>query len=232
MSNKIQISERKLPTIQELYDKPDLAIKFDDLAVFLNQPPPAKWVKTHPYVSGHLYLPIDKVEFMLQRFFKQYRIEITGQGTAFNGVWVTVRVHYFHPISETWEYHDGIGAMQLQTKKGTSPADLSNINQGALSMAFPIAKTLAVKDATDHFGAVFGAHLNRKDVMPYAPDEKLHDVKAKQERDRLIALIQNSENENELTDLSQYVPEDDEELNEIFTNKQKSFENESDSETV
>jgi hypothetical protein len=68
---------------------------------------------------------------------------------------------------------DGIGAAQLQTKKDTSPADLQNINNGALAMAFPIAKTLAVKDAADHFGSIFGANLNRKDVQPYQADTNL-----------------------------------------------------------
>jgi hypothetical protein len=40
-------------------------------------------------------------------------------------------------------------------------------------MAFPIAKTLAVKDAADHFGSIFGANLNRKDVQSYQADSNL-----------------------------------------------------------
>jgi hypothetical protein len=68
---------------------------------------------------------------------------------------------------------DGIGAAQLQTKQGTSPADLQNINNGALSMAFPIAKTIAVKDAADHIGKLFGADLNRKETLDYKPDSDL-----------------------------------------------------------
>jgi hypothetical protein len=68
---------------------------------------------------------------------------------------------------------DGIGAVQLQTKQGTSPADLQNINNGALSMAYPLAKTLAIKDAADGLGKIFGADLNRKDVLPFTPDEQL-----------------------------------------------------------
>jgi hypothetical protein len=58
----------------------------------------------------------------------------------------------------------------LQTAKGTSPADLNNINNGALSMAFPMAKTIAIKDACDSFGRIFGSDLNRKDIMNYDLD--------------------------------------------------------------
>jgi hypothetical protein len=40
-------------------------------------------------------------------------------------------------------------------------------------MAFPIAKTIAIKDACDMFGSLFGANLNRKDVVEYTTDSKL-----------------------------------------------------------
>ena len=162
-----------LPTLAELTQDVELAFKNDQLNLLLNQPPPIKWVKQHPFIKGYNYLPIDKVEYLLTRIFKTYRIEITGQGTAFNGVWVTVRLHVINPTNGTQMAFDGIGAAQLQTKKDTSPADLQNINTGALSMAFPIAKTLALKDAADHIGAIFGSNLNRKDVIPFKADEEL-----------------------------------------------------------
>ena len=160
-----------LPTIQDLHeDNALVSYKTDQLNLLLNQEPKKEWVKEHPFVKGHKYIPIDKVEFMLRKIFKKYQIEITGQGTSFNGVWVTVRVHYYHPTEDAMMYHDGIGAVQLQTAKGTSPADLANINNGALSMAYPIAKTLAIKDACDHFGKLFGCDLNRKDTMAFKVD--------------------------------------------------------------
>ena len=160
-----------LPTIQDLHeDNAVISYKNDQLNLLLNQEPKKEWVKEHPFVKGHKYIPIDKVEFMLRKIFKKYQIEITGQGTSFNGVWVTVRVHYYHPTEDSMMFHDGIGAVQLQTAKGTSPADLANINNGALSMAYPIAKTLAIKDACDHFGKLFGCDLNRKDTMAFKVD--------------------------------------------------------------
>jgi hypothetical protein len=162
---------KNLPTIGELFsDNLEVAFKNEQLNLLLNQEPKKEWVKQHPFIKGYNYLPIDKVEFMLRKIFKRYRIEITNQGTAFNGVWVTVRVYYLNPSTNELDWHDGIGACQLQTKGGTSPADLININNGALSMAFPIAKTVAIKDACDHFGKIFGSDLNRKDTVPFNMD--------------------------------------------------------------
>jgi hypothetical protein len=178
-----------LPTVKQLFsDKLVEAGKHDDLNMILNQPPPKKWVKEHPMIKKKVrnaqgqsievpfeYLPIDKVEMMLIRIFKHVKIEITGQGTAFNGVWVTVRIHYFHPVMNCMSFHDGIGSVSLQTKKGTSPADLANINHGALAIAFPIAKTEAIKDASHHFGATFGANLNRSDTIAFSSNINVED---------------------------------------------------------
>ena len=165
----------KLPKIQDLYNDKSIARVNDTFVTLLNQPPKPEWVKTHPFIKGYKYLPIERVEYLLKKILKRYRIEITGQGQSFNGVWVTVRLHYLNPISNEWDFHDGIGAVELQTAKGTSPADLANINNGALGMAMPVAKTRAVKDATDHLGKLFGSDLNRKDDIAYSFDVTLID---------------------------------------------------------
>lgn len=173
MSTGLQ-TNNALPTVAEIFaDDIQTAFKHEQLNLLLNQEPKPEWVREHPFIKGYKYLPIDKVEFMLRKIFKRFSIEITGQGTAFNGVWVTVRVHYLNPITGEMQYHDGIGAMQLQTKKDTSPADLLNINNGALSMAFPAAKTVAIKDACDHFGKLFGCDLNRRDTLNFSIDTSI-----------------------------------------------------------
>jgi len=163
--------KEKLPTLAELFnDSIQLAGKQEGLNALLNAEPPKAWIKEHPFIKGHRYLSIDKVEYLLRKIFKHYQIEITGQGTAFNGVWVTVRVHYYNPAIKAMSFVDGIGASQLQTAKGTSPADLINLNNGAISMAFPIAKTLAIKDACQLIGNIFGGNLDRKDTIQFEPD--------------------------------------------------------------
>jgi hypothetical protein len=159
-----------LPKINDIYTDKLSIQKSDVFVTLMNQQPKQEWVKDHPFIRGYKYLTIERIEYLLKTIFKSYKIEITGQGTSFNGVWVTVRIHYLHPVSCDWLFHDGIGASQLQTAKGTSPADLNNINNGALSMAYPVAKTIAIKDAADHFGKLFGSDLNRKDLINYELD--------------------------------------------------------------
>lgn len=185
----------KLPTFKDLTSAVDVYEKEGDLMVLLNKNPPEDWVKTHPFVKGHKYLPIDKVEHLLKNIFREYKIEILREGQSFNGVYVVTRVHYRDVLTGEMKYHDGIGACELQTKKGESVANLNAINSGAISMAFPIAKTLSIKDACDHFGSLFGANLNRKDVIPIEKREK---VKIDHEEERILALINGANNQDEL----------------------------------
>ena len=175
------------PTLAEIFkDDIELAGKSEGLNAILNHAPKDAWIKEHPFIKGHRYLPIDKVEYLLRKIFKYYRIEITGQGTSFNGVWVTVRVHYFNPAVGDMNWQDGIGASQMQTAKGTSPADLSNINHGAISMAFPLAKTLAIKDACQLIGNIFGANLDRQDTIKFNPDETIITQSREEKRKDLL----------------------------------------------
>jgi hypothetical protein len=164
-----------LPKIKDLYSDLQVAQKNDAFTYLMNQAPKKEWVKVHPFISGYKYLPIERIEYLLKSIFKRYRIEIRNQGQSFNGVWVTVRVHYLHPVHNEWDFHDGTGAIELQTKRGTSPADLANINNGAIGMAFPIAETRAIKDACDKFGKLFGSDLNRKEEISYSLDLSLVD---------------------------------------------------------
>jgi hypothetical protein len=182
--------EFKLPTLAEIFkDDLELAGRSEELNAILNHEPKKEWIKSHPFIRGHRYLPIDKVEYLLRKIFKHYRIEITGQGTSFNGVWVTVRVHYFNPALGEMNWQDGIGASQLQTAKGKSAADMININNGAISMAFPLAKTLAIKDACQLIGNIFGANLDRDDTIRFAPDEAI--IKQSREEKRKELLTKN-----------------------------------------
>lgn len=203
----LTLSNRKLPTIQELYLEPSTAVQQDELLVLLNQPPPANWIKEHPIIAGYKYLPIDKTEYLLKKIFKKYRIEILREGSSFNGVYVVVRVWYLNPLTNEMDYHDGIGAKELQVKKGTSPADLSNLNSGALQMAFPIAKTVAIKDACDHFGSLFGANLNRKDTLGYSADETLREVAITKEEERMVKLIEKAKDKATLESLKSHLTE-------------------------
>lgn len=155
-----------LPQLSDLHQDPEVAFKNDQLKMLLNQPPSNKWIKKHPMTKKE-YMPIDKVEFLLDRIFQEYRIEVLREGVMFNSIFCTVRVHYKNPISGEWNFHDGVGAKSVQTDSGKSAADMAAIKDAAVQMALPTAKSFAIKDAADHLGKVFGRDLNRKDTVDF-----------------------------------------------------------------
>jgi hypothetical protein len=168
----------KLPTLQDLMLEPEEAFKHDVFNQLMNNPPPKKWVKQHPFIRiedpngspnkvNLPYLPIDKVEFLLTRIFQQWRTEVIEFKQLFNSVSVHVRVHYRHPVSGQWEFHDGLGAVGVQTDKGASASDLNAIKQDSVMKALPAAKSYAIKDAAEHLGKMFGRDLTRKDTVAF-----------------------------------------------------------------
>ena len=173
--------EELLPTIAQISNLERVG-EMDKLTELLNQDPPISWIKTNKYAGSSKYLSIDKVEYLLKTLIKKYKIEILSTSSAFNGVVVCVRIHYVDMITGDWMYHDGIGSEAIQTKSGTSPSDLINITQGAISIAFPKAKTAAIKDACHHFGRLFGSDLNREspedlyEVPEVISDEDMSDL--------------------------------------------------------
>lgn len=195
--------------IQELYRNPELQLEQDKLITFLNQNPPVDWVKKHPYIKNHLYLPIEKVEFLLKRFFKRYNIEVREYKQVLNSMTCNVRVHYQDPLTGEMIWHDGVGACELQTAKDTGPLklDASNINLGAVPMALGIAKSVAVKDACDHIGNIFGANLNRKDAMEFTSDNTLAGVVNTKEHERMVKLIEKAKNRLEMDELRPHLTE-------------------------
>jgi hypothetical protein len=58
-----QVEPPKLPTLNELFDDVESIGKSEGLNAILNVNPPEKWIKTHPFISTHRYLPIDKIEY-------------------------------------------------------------------------------------------------------------------------------------------------------------------------
>lgn len=154
--------------------------------IVLFSEPNKKWLKPHPLAitkddRGNtipvMYLPIDKVEFLLRLIFGRYKIEVISEGQLFNSVYCKVRVHYYNSVFNEWEFQDGVGAVDIQTEKGCSPADLSKIKSMATMKALPSAKSYAIKDACDHIGRIFGGDLNRKDTIALQMIIKAEEVK-------------------------------------------------------
>jgi hypothetical protein len=161
-------NKRQLPALKDLHHDIEQAFKNDQLNLLLNQPVPNAWIKDHPFAKGVKYIPIEKVEFLLTRIFQEWRVEVLAEGQMFNAVYVKVRLHYKNPLTGEWSFHDGVGAVDVQTAKGESAADLSKIVSNAVMKALPAAKSYAIKDSAEHLGVLFGKDLNRKDTTSFA----------------------------------------------------------------
>lgn len=159
--------------------------QYDGYLAVVNQKPHTSWVTSHSFAKDVDYIPIGVIEALLTQLFQQWRVEVIETKQLLNSIAVTVRLHYLNPISG-WTFHDGVGAVPIQTDKGKSPADLASIKNDAIMKSLPAAKSYAIKDAADHIGVLFGRDLNRKDVIDFKPlydeaDDKKKEVRKKNE---------------------------------------------------
>lgn len=167
-----------LPALATLYADESLSTLMDASAfqVLVNQPPKKEWLKIHPYIKDrdqngneipYLYIPIERIEWLLINVIVRYRIEIKSIQQIANSICVAIRLHFFDPVANEWTYHDGIGAAPMQTDKGAGAIEWDKIKSNAVQIGAPAAKTYAVKDAAEQIGKLFGKDLNRREVINY-----------------------------------------------------------------
>jgi len=172
-----------LPKLKDIIDSDVMKLEeINDLNILLNQQPPEKWLKSHPYVKGLKYIPIERVEYLLTRLFFRWKVEIKNTQLIGNSVVVEVRLHYFNPILNEWEWQDGVGASPLQTDSGAGAIEFNKLKSGAVMMSAPAAKSYAVKDAAEQIGAIFGKNLNRADKANYDSLADNPAIKTKEEK--------------------------------------------------
>ena len=185
---------KQLPKYADLLD-PKI-FKDDELKSLLNSEPNKAWLKKNKFANDAEYVPIDKVEFLLDSIFKNWKIEVLSATIQYESAVVSVRVHFTLPDG-TWSFHDGCYGepfkrntekkYEEETSNSIESAIISEkdlakrismirvlrelkdrpVKQDAIKTAFPIAKSMAIKDACDHIGRIFGRDLNRKDALQF-----------------------------------------------------------------
>lgn len=155
----------KKENVLAIIESKEFAVTRKNLNIFnqaISQPPPPKWIKKH---NGVEYLPIDKVEYLLTRFFLKWWPEVRQVQIIANSVVVTVRLFYMHPVGNEMRYADGVGAAPIHTDKGHGAGDMMHIQAYSVQKAAPSAKAFAVKNAAFSIGRIFGTDVARKNTI-------------------------------------------------------------------
>lgn len=163
------MEKTKLPSIADLTRDEVDVYKHDQLNTLLSAEPSKSWMLKHPYIKDYHYLSIQRVEMLMTMIFQEWKVEVINYTQLFNSVSCHVRLHYKDPITGDWKFHDGLGAVGVQTDKGASASDLTAIKQDAVMKALPASKSYAIKDAAEHLGRLFGRDINRKDFIEFKP---------------------------------------------------------------
>ena len=147
--------------VEALYANKELMDKVGQLNLILNGEPQEDWIRVLPGTTVK-YVPIQRLEWLLTSIFGQFKYEVKSVLVINDSISVVVRVHYYNPVLDVWEWADGVGAAPLMATEG----------EMAVALALPAAKSFAVKDAVEPLGKLFGKDLNRADQIAYDNLEK------------------------------------------------------------
>lgn len=199
MSNELQTTgKRQLPSLADLNQDIAEAFKQDELNLLCNQPPPQRFMKVHPFVNmkdasgkkvDYMYLPIDKVEFLLTRIFQRWECHVVNYQQIFNSVSVHVKLRVKNPLDGEWIEQHGLGAVGIQLEAGSSASDMSKIRHDAVMKALPAAESYALKDAAEKLGSLFGKDLN-KDTIAFTG--AYNEIKERWQQNKIDELLETS----------------------------------------
>jgi len=178
--NNAQIKKYEVPSIEQLYEERQLKERESQLNALLNNPPKDSWIQNHPTAKKEVrdannrkikvpveHLPIARIEWLLTWIFKRFRWEIQREQLIANSVVVTVRLWFMNPIVGEWDFHDGIGAVPLQTEKDAGAIEWNKLNAMAVHKGAGAAESFARKNAAKKLGKLFGRDLNREEDLNY-----------------------------------------------------------------
>jgi len=226
MSNLTKLSN--LPSLADLYADKEAYNESQEMHALLNQPPKPEWIMEHPQTRMK-YIPIGRIEYLLNMLFVNWNVEILNTNIFANSISVTVRLHLTYPTGKQ-TFFDGVGAAPLQTDKGAGATDFNQIKSAAVQMALPSAKSYAIKDAADHIGNLFGKDLNRKQIESsffsiLEPEPTKKEVAAAMSADeklkRLAAAILKAKTVAELEVLKPYIDAENTLLCDAYNAKEK-----------
>lgn len=194
-----------LPTLKQIIDgQVTVNEKYKGINVLLNQQPPAVWIKKNTFAGNSEYLPIDKIEYLLTSIYQDWFVKIKSVQIIGNSV-VVILTLYVRPIidelqeaidsampdmrnellkikhsrrKEDWyNYQDGTGAAAIQVEAGEKASAFDKIKAYGVAIAAPKAESIALGDAADKLGRLFGKDLNRKGLVEYGKAEDVEKFK-------------------------------------------------------
>lgn len=159
-----------------------------EILKFLNKHPRKEWIKQHPFAKNVDYLPVGKVEMLLDIVFGHWNYEVVDYKLVANSLCVHIRLTVVNPMTNITIIRDGLGAVPLELQAdeyekdssgkfvldengkkvvkvpgARNSIDFERLSRMAVMKNLPAAKSFALKDAADTLGNLFGRSLNRKE---------------------------------------------------------------------
>lgn len=169
--------------------------KLQNFLARMNADPPAALVKINKFANNTKYLPISYLEMLLDQISlgiwetKNFHYEILT-----NELVGSIIVKFYHPVIGNFIERVGVAAVQIQTKSGTDPYDITNKIPNTLVKQVGQLKAECFRNAVKSIGKIFGRDLNRDDAAEFNPTYYEDNMKIEITRQTLIEAKQSIRN--------------------------------------
>ena len=146
----------------------------DNMKTELGKFPNQSMMKQNVYANNSWYLEIGFIEAKLDQIFLNWDWVIDSTEFVINAYMVrgTLTVT---TLANTKIVRSGIGASEIQLRKGSTGVGVSDIASKALERDVPKAESQALKNAASKLGNIFGRNMNRDFKYGHVADDKLID---------------------------------------------------------
>lgn|SRR3990167_1476688 len=237
MEKGLTTTKKKSPVAYVSDEQLETWQRNEELLAVINTHPRKEWIKKHPFNKKVDYLPVGKIEMLLDQIFGVWDFTVVDYKLIGNAVTVHIKLKVKNPKTGEWIERDGLGAVPLELeateynqdgtvkKQGAKHAcDFEKLNRMAIMKNLPAAKSFALKDAADTLGNLFGRSLNRdKEDFKSIASEAKDDVFTIEMENKINSFTASE-------DLTEYIMEMDfmhenEEFMKAFRNKKTELEN-------
>ena len=146
----------------------------DNLKVKLGEFPPVAQMKQNKYANNAWYVDIGYVEAKLDQLFLNWDWVIDSAEFVVNAYVVRGTLTVM-TLANTKIIRSGIGASEIQIRKGSTGVSASDIASKALERDVPKSESQALKNAASKLGNIFGRNLNRDFKYGHVSDDTLID---------------------------------------------------------
>src|SRR3990167_7431320 len=185
MEKGLTTTKKKSPVAYVSDEQLETWQRNEELLAVINTHPRKEWIKKHPFNKKVDYLPVGKIEMLLDQIFGVWDFTVVDYKLIGNAVTVHIKLKVKNPKTGEWIERDGLGAVPLELEATEYKEDFKSIASEAkddvftIEMENKINSFTASEDLTEYIMEMDFMHENEEFMKAFRNKKTELENKAK-----------------------------------------------------